>query len=69
MFRKPVLLLIKCCVMLQAHPELFLTAVRAELYSSWSGIGHSLFLLLPQYLAQEEEGYHGLILTWSYSLF
>ena len=32
MFRKPVLLLIKCCVMLQAHPELFLTAVRVEFY-------------------------------------
>lgn len=29
MFRKPV---IKCCVMLQAHPELFLIVGRVEFY-------------------------------------
>lgn len=31
MFRKPILLLIKCCVILQTHPELFLIVVGVAL--------------------------------------
>ena len=32
MFRKPILLLIKCYVILQAHPELFLIVVGVEFH-------------------------------------